>query len=163
MKSSRIVFSENLRKLRSKTDWTQSSIARRIGIEQATYQRWESGTNMPDPANLDSLARIFGVNYADFFSTENSTASIPPKEMPSLTDSFKVICDELGFELPPQTKRKKIHKKGHGYDLAHVPDSILEQLTKVKSNWLLLSRVLKALVRASSENNVSVEVKINRG
>lgn len=35
---------------------TQRQAARRIGVTQSSYSRWESGRTTPDPARLDEIA-----------------------------------------------------------------------------------------------------------
>lgn len=117
MKSSRMVIGENLKRFRKATGWTQTYVAKQVGVEAPTYQRWEAGSNMPDAQNLDTLARIYNVSFSELFFSDGPLPEPVKREIPppSLKESLKVICDELGYEVKLIKKRKK--------KLASVPQS----------------------------------------
>jgi len=52
---------------RKKRNLTQSEIADMLGVEQPTYQRWETGSRKPDVENISALAEAFGVTPGDLF------------------------------------------------------------------------------------------------
>jgi transcriptional regulator with XRE-family HTH domain len=59
--------SERLRELRERQGLSQEDAARKVGITQRQWQRWESGDSMPYPRSLDMVASTFGISVAEFF------------------------------------------------------------------------------------------------
>lgn len=55
-------FHEKLKMLRKKEGFTQQEVADFFGIQQASYQKWESGNRKPSYENLSLLACIFDVS-----------------------------------------------------------------------------------------------------
>ena len=55
-------FHEKLKILRKKARLTQQEVADFFGINQAVYQKWESGNRKPSYENLSMLACIFDVS-----------------------------------------------------------------------------------------------------
>ena len=55
-------FHEKLKKLRKEKGLTQQEVADFFGIQQAVYQKWESGNRKPSYENLSMLACIFDVS-----------------------------------------------------------------------------------------------------
>lgn len=55
-------FHEKLKMLRKKEGFTQQEVADFFGIQQAVYQKWESGNRKPSYENLSMLACIFDVS-----------------------------------------------------------------------------------------------------
>ena len=55
-------FHEKLKMLRKKKGLTQQEVADFFGIQQAVYQKWESGNRKPSYENLSMLACIFDVS-----------------------------------------------------------------------------------------------------
>ncbi len=56
------VFQEKLIESRKQQNMTQREVARRLGITQASYVRYELGTSEPKLVNLVKLAEIFDVS-----------------------------------------------------------------------------------------------------
>ena len=55
-------FHEKLKVLRKEARLTQQEVADFFGIQQAVYQKWESGNRKPSYENLSMLACIFDVS-----------------------------------------------------------------------------------------------------
>lgn len=55
-------FHEKLKMLRKKEGFTQQEVADFFGIQQAVYQKWESGNRKPSYENLSMLACVFDVS-----------------------------------------------------------------------------------------------------
>ncbi len=68
---------EKIRELRGKSR-TQDELARAMGVTSNTISRWETAVYKPSPAELDKLARYFGVGIWSFFP-----ASIRPPTPPT--------------------------------------------------------------------------------
>ena len=58
----RILFKENLRKIREQRGETQQQVADGLGILRQHYQRLESGENLPSLENFIALADHFNVS-----------------------------------------------------------------------------------------------------
>lgn len=64
------MIGDNVRYLRKKKGYSQSQLARNLGINQASVSLWESGKTNPDTDMLLQLARVFGVGLDDLVSDE---------------------------------------------------------------------------------------------
>lgn len=58
---------ENLKLIRIKKKYTQSSVAKSAGVSTSTYRRWERGDQEPTYTQLCKLARVFGLPGHKFF------------------------------------------------------------------------------------------------
>lgn len=56
------MFSIRLKQLREQAGYSQSVLARKLGVRQSTVGMWESGKNMPQNAKLEMMASIFNVS-----------------------------------------------------------------------------------------------------
>lgn len=86
---------------------SQSALARLMGVEPSTVQRWEAGTKMPTLETVEQLAEVLGASPA-FLAFGIITA--PLKEVPPGTPNAVPISRELP---PPQVPAKEVsrHKK----------------------------------------------------
>ncbi|GAA4153247.1 hypothetical protein GCM10022217_08770 [Chryseobacterium ginsenosidimutans] len=62
----------NLKKLRSKTKYSQQDIADMLNIDRLTYINWENETTEVKSGYIPKLADIFGVKIQDLFDGEQS-------------------------------------------------------------------------------------------
>ena len=58
---------ENLKKLRSRTKYSQQNIADLLGVDKNTYANWENETNDIKSEHIPKLAKIFNVEIKDLF------------------------------------------------------------------------------------------------
>lgn len=61
---------ENIRRLRKEAGLTQTEVAYRIGIKQATYSAMERGKQKIFADYLPSIAEALGIKIADLFNEE---------------------------------------------------------------------------------------------
>lgn len=61
---------QNLRKLRSKTKYSQLYISDLLGIDRNTYANWENEKNDVKSEYIPKLAKIFNVEIAVLFEEE---------------------------------------------------------------------------------------------
>ena len=54
-------LSEKILDLRKQHGMSQEDLAERLGISRQAISRWESGTVLPDSANVLQLSKLFGV------------------------------------------------------------------------------------------------------
>jgi transcriptional regulator with XRE-family HTH domain len=67
----------NLKKLRSKTKYSQQDIADMLNVDRLTYINWENETTEVKSGYIRKLADIFGVKIEELFeSSGNSIISI---------------------------------------------------------------------------------------
>ncbi|KRO00923.1 helix-turn-helix transcriptional regulator [Companilactobacillus kimchiensis] len=66
------MFSNTLKKLRSKTHRTQKEIAKALGVAPTTYASWEQGKREPDQAATIRIADYFNVTL-DYLYGRNET------------------------------------------------------------------------------------------
>ncbi len=57
----------NLKKLRSKTKYSQQDIADMLNVDRLTYVNWENETTEIKSGYIPKLADIFGVKIEDLF------------------------------------------------------------------------------------------------
>lgn len=63
------MFSQaKLKSIREKSGYTQSAVAKALGVTRSAYSSWESGKYIPNSKNLDELARFFKVDKREFES-----------------------------------------------------------------------------------------------
>lgn len=134
MKSLKKILSTNLIRLRTERDWTQEQVAEIAGCDQSTVQKWEYGTRFPRPEQFEKLCEAFQVSMAGLLEMPDSHT----RNLPSINESLKVICHELGFEAPRPLKIQKQIP-----DLSQVPIEILKMLASIK-RWDLAEKSVKA-------------------
>lgn len=54
------IITYRIKKVLTDEGWSQSELARRIGISQQTVQKWVSGITSPTTSNMDKLSEITG-------------------------------------------------------------------------------------------------------
>ena len=52
---------------RNEKVWTQEELADKLDVSQNTVSRWEKGEMMPSRANLQKIAKLFGVTVQEIF------------------------------------------------------------------------------------------------
>ncbi|WP_294304302.1 helix-turn-helix transcriptional regulator [uncultured Chryseobacterium sp.] len=62
----------NLKKLRSKTKYSQQDIADMLNVDRLTYVNWENETTEIKSGYIPKLADIFGVKIQDLFDNNQS-------------------------------------------------------------------------------------------
>ena len=55
-------FSERLKELRKKANFTQVEVAEKLGISQPAYASWERGVKKPTQENLVKIAQVLNVS-----------------------------------------------------------------------------------------------------
>lgn len=55
------MIAEKIKALRQARGWTQSELARRMGVTRNGINSWEQGLSMPSLSSLVELAKVFSV------------------------------------------------------------------------------------------------------
>jgi putative transcriptional regulator len=67
-------MAKTLPELRAERDWSQYTLATKIGVTPSTILRWEKGLAEPSASLLRELAAVFGVRMDDI--------DLPPRSRP---------------------------------------------------------------------------------
>ena len=95
------MIDERIKGLREKRGFTQSELARRLGITRASVNAWEMGISVPSTQYLVELANIFGVS-TDFLLGLPSNSSV---SLDGLPDDDAIIVHRIIEHL--KTKNNK--------------------------------------------------------
>lgn len=77
----------NLKKLRSKTKFSQQEIADMLGLDRNTYTNWENETTDIKSQYIPKLAEIFQVSILDLFEAGKNESSYHNLENADLKDN----------------------------------------------------------------------------
>lgn len=82
-------LNEKIYMLRKKSGWSQEDLAEKLAVSRQSVSKWETGDNIPEPAKLLSLAKIYCVSI-DYLLDESQQEYIPPqaKESIDIADKF---------------------------------------------------------------------------
>jgi transcriptional regulator with XRE-family HTH domain len=83
----------NLKKIREKHGYTQDYVAKKIGVSESTYSRYESEKRKLDSDTLKKLSELFNVSID--YLTGNIDEPISPAEIRFLEDMKKKSTDAL--------------------------------------------------------------------
>lgn len=61
-------FGKRLRRLRKENDYTQAEMAAALGVTQAQYSYYESGTHEPSLAQITVLSRLYKVTIDELIT-----------------------------------------------------------------------------------------------
>lgn len=70
------MFCCRLRELRRKNGYTQSSLAKALGVSQSTIGNWEAGIRLPNLDTLERITRLFGISVGWFFGEQEAKAEL---------------------------------------------------------------------------------------
>ncbi|MCB6416065.1 helix-turn-helix domain-containing protein [Faecalimonas umbilicata] len=85
------MVAENIKALRSSNGWTQSELAKKLGITRSSVNAWEMGISVPSTAYIVELAQLFHVS-TDFLLGLKQNASI---DISGLSEEEVKILNEL--------------------------------------------------------------------
>ena len=86
--------------MRKSKGLTQAQLSEKLGVTQASYNRWENGTSWPDAETIETISSFYGVNSTMFFYDPNLVINNQPihtplnkkeiiKKLEDLIDSIK--------------------------------------------------------------------------
>ncbi len=113
-------FSERLRELRKKENFTQVEVAEKLGISQPAYASWERGVKKPTQENLVKIAQVLNVSIdylvgnSDEENTNKELVDIEilfRKNLEGLTDAEKTVFRQELVAF--MEERKKLFKKNN--------------------------------------------------
>lgn len=110
-------FSERLKELRKKANFTQIEVAEKLGISQPAYASWERGAKKPTQENLVKIAQVLNVSV-DYLvgNSEDKSDELDNIELlfrmnsKGLTDEEKKVFKKELIEF--MEERKKVFNGG---------------------------------------------------
>jgi len=111
-------FSERLKELRKKANFTQVEVAEKLGISQPAYASWERGVKKPTQENLVKIAQVLNVSV-DYLvgNSEEKSDELDNIELlfrmnsKGLTDEEKEIFKKELIEFMEKRKKMFIGEK----------------------------------------------------
>ena len=95
------MLAENIKTLRLSNGWTQSELAKKLGITRSSVNAWEMGISVPSTSYIVELAQLFRVS-TDFLLGLNQNASI---DISGLSEEEIRIISELVQHFKKTTKK----------------------------------------------------------
>ena len=80
---------------RNKKHLTQDQVARLVGVDRATVQRWEKGISSPRGYNLTELCKLYEASLVDLGLEEDRAGIVPmlpPSALQELTNTNLTVC-----------------------------------------------------------------------
>ena len=101
------MFCEKIRFLREHQELSQGEVAKRLNLTQASYSRYERGTNEPNLDTLKRIAKFFDctVDYLlemDDISSDNDNIPPPENTEPKPIETKPMIEDKNTGKTPAQ-------------------------------------------------------------
>ena len=84
-------LADKIKKLREQAGWTQSELAKKLGLTRSSVNGWEMGLSVPSTQYIVELAKLFSVS-TDYLFGMNETATI---SVENLTDKEVVLVTDL--------------------------------------------------------------------
>ena len=91
-------FSEKILLLRKNAGLSQEALAEQLHLSRQAVSRWESGSAMPDAANILQLSRLFGVS-ADRLLDDTLAPSAAPAESAKAPQTEQLMFYLLALEV----------------------------------------------------------------
>lgn len=64
------IFSEKLRTLRTEKNYSQKTVAKKLGVPVSTYANWEQGRREPSIYDIFNLLWVFDIEANELFSLD---------------------------------------------------------------------------------------------
>lgn len=97
------MFCCRLRELRRKNGYTQSSLAKALGVSQSTIGNWEAGIRLPNLDTLERITHLFGISVGCFFGEQ---------EIKTELEQVKRERDAALSEICSRCERDYLQEKG---------------------------------------------------
>jgi transcriptional regulator with XRE-family HTH domain len=65
------LFSENLQNIRTEKNYSQKTVAKKLGVPVSTYANWEQGRREPSIYDLFNLMWIYDIDANELFNIDN--------------------------------------------------------------------------------------------
>lgn len=150
-----ILFSENLKRLRTTLKLSRAVVSEVTGISPSTIQAWEEGKGrLPTAWDMQKLAEAYGINVADLYSGEISEIKLS-----NIKDTVGNPVDIEEFVFIPRYNVQA--SAGHGADVGM--ENIMHPMA-FRKYWIdnILGVCAKSLIVIGVKGD-SMEGEINNG
>lgn len=96
METMRDTVYKNFKRIVEGSPLSPADIAKAAKVHPSTVSRWISGANVPEVDNLDSIAKILGVDVSEFYRREGNVATISPR---TALRKYLVVPDDVIEDL----------------------------------------------------------------
>lgn len=93
---------KNIKKYRKALGWSQSDLAREVGVTPQSVQQWEDDDTAPSRKNQEKVATALKVTKSQIMFGDEYEA----KDLPTLTDDPEFIALAKRIERLSKNKRK---------------------------------------------------------
>jgi transcriptional regulator with XRE-family HTH domain len=107
----RDVVCRNYNRLVEASPLSQREIAKRVGVDPSTLQRWRTGDSFPELPNIEKLALVLGVNALEFYNTDERLMHTQSQPVSTIFKKIMAIPDEVYEEaskIPRSHERSKV-------------------------------------------------------
>lgn len=80
-KSMNAIFSENLRNRLYLKRMTQSDLAKKLNVSEASVSKWCVGDAMPRPKKIDQICILLGCNIEDLTTDHTKEVELAPEDV----------------------------------------------------------------------------------
>ena len=70
---------DNLRKVRSSSNFSQEKLAEEMSVSRQTISKWENGESFPSTEHIFELTKILHCTYDELINGKTTTNTITPK------------------------------------------------------------------------------------
>lgn len=95
------IFSENLRRLMSLNDKTQTDIINDLGFTRSAVSSWVIGTRLPRMDKVDALAQYFHCKRSDLIEDKPASPA-PSGDAAQGAEDLAKIFEQYGTDTPEQ-------------------------------------------------------------
>ena len=78
-------------KKRQENNYTQESLAEKLGVSNRSVSKWERGVCLPDANNIGKLCKLFNISYNELFSGEDLKKADYEKKAEEILKEFSRI------------------------------------------------------------------------
>lgn len=65
------IFSDKLKKLRNEKNYSQKTVAKKLGVAVSTYANWEQGRTEPSIYDIFNLMWVFDIEANELFNIDD--------------------------------------------------------------------------------------------
>jgi transcriptional regulator with XRE-family HTH domain len=73
METIRDLIGKNFNRLVNASPLTNREIAKLVGVNEATFYRWQNNESCPELPNIEKLAQVLNIDPLEFYKTEEQT------------------------------------------------------------------------------------------
>lgn len=104
MENMKDIVCNNFIRLTEKSDLSFREIAKRVGVNENTLQRWKNKKSFPERPNIEKLAIVLDVDVTEFYRTDDPPILPKSFRVSDITEYLGAVPDKV-FELAQKVDR----------------------------------------------------------